>query len=136
MGYRSDVRIMTSRKGFEELKKYTDKYLKDNGWEGDNLLDHLKVDIRTSLAVYFGWDDIKWYEGIDSYANVNAVWQGLNYLAENDYSYRFARLGEDYDDYEERYHDAAEDEDLEFPSLMRKFDDEYTQDQMIQDECR
>ena len=30
MGYRSDVRIMTSRKGFDELKKFTDKYLKQN----------------------------------------------------------------------------------------------------------
>ena len=28
MGYRSDVRIMTTKKGFNELKKYTDKYLK------------------------------------------------------------------------------------------------------------
>ena len=29
MGYRSDVRIMTSKKGFDELRKFTDQYLKE-----------------------------------------------------------------------------------------------------------
>ena len=29
MGYRSDVRIVTSKKGFEKLKEYVEKYLKE-----------------------------------------------------------------------------------------------------------
>ena len=29
MSYRSDVRIVTSRKGFKELNKYVKKYLKE-----------------------------------------------------------------------------------------------------------
>ena len=30
MGYRSDVRIMTTKKGFNELKKFSISYLKKN----------------------------------------------------------------------------------------------------------
>lgn len=53
-------------------------------------------------------------------------------LEENDYSYRFARLGEDYDDYEEKYYDSDSDKEnyLEFPSVLREFEDEYIIDLM------
>lgn len=37
MGYRSDVRIITSKKGFDELKKITDKILKDKNIKYGNL---------------------------------------------------------------------------------------------------
>ena len=37
MGYRSDVRIITSKKGFKELRKFTDNYLKEKNWEYVNL---------------------------------------------------------------------------------------------------
>ena len=30
MGYRSQVRMITTKKGFEELKKFNDKYLSNN----------------------------------------------------------------------------------------------------------
>ena len=32
MGYRSNVRIMISKKGFDDLKKYTDNYLFEKTW--------------------------------------------------------------------------------------------------------
>ena len=58
------------------------------------------------------------------------LFYGLKHLEENDYSYRFARLGEDYDDYEEKYYDSDSEKEnyLEFPSVLREFEDEYIMD--------
>src|SRR5574344_801960 len=100
MGYRSNVRIMISKKGYDELKKYTDNYLFEKNWEYGNLLNNFDIRAVNNDSVYLGWNDIKWYD-YEDYEDVNAIVYGLKYLEENDYSYRFARLGEDYDDYEE-----------------------------------
>ena len=54
MGYRSDVRIMTTKKGFNELRKFTDKYLKDKNFTYGNLLDDLEINEETKYAKYFG----------------------------------------------------------------------------------
>ena len=52
---------------------------------------------------------------------------GLDSLQENEYSYRYAILGENNDDYEEQYYEGNRDgeENLEFPCLIREFDDSY-----------
>ena len=42
MGYRSDIRIITSEKGFEELKKFVTKYLKEHN-EDYNLLENCDI---------------------------------------------------------------------------------------------
>lgn len=132
MGYRSDIRIMTTKKGFDKLKKYTDKYLKDRNYKYDNLLDILDFNYETEYAKYFGWDSVKWYENCDDYDEVDAIMKGLDYLEENDYSYRYARIGEDYSDYEEKYFESEkeEEQDLEYPSMTRYFDDDYIISQM------
>ena len=49
MGYRSDVRIMTSKKGFDELRKFTDKYLKEKNYTYGNLLDQLDLNHETNM---------------------------------------------------------------------------------------
>lgn len=127
MGYRSDVRIITTKKGFDELNNYVKKYLKEKG--DYNLLDNLKFKAENDYAVYFGWNYLKWYEGYDS---VDAIVDGLNHLKENNMSYRFARLGESYDDYEEESFesDLEEEQDLDYPSMLREFDDSYVIEEM------
>ena len=132
MGYRSDVRIITSKKGFDELKKITDKILKDKNIKYGNLMDDCKIIYDNGYSKYFGWDSIKWYDGIEGYEDVDAIIEGLKKLEEQDYSYRFARLGESYDDYEESYYESEKEEEqnLEYPSLLRQFDDDYTVDNM------
>lgn len=127
MGYRSDVRIVTTKKGFNELKKFTDKYLKDRKYTYGNLLDNLEINRETKYSKYFGWNSIKWYEGIEGYDDIDAIMDGLNHLAENNYSYRYARIGESYDDYEQLDYesDIESEQDLEYPSINRGFDDNY-----------
>lgn len=132
MGYRSDVRIMTSKKGFEKLKEYTDKYLKDKDYKYGNLLDECDISEETKYAKYIGWNNIKWYEYSD-YTDVDAIMNGLDYLKSEDYSYRYARIAESYDDYEEHSYESEfyeDEQDLEYPSMERYFDDDYVIDNM------
>lgn len=123
---------MTTKKGFDELKKYTDKYLKDKNYTYGNLLDDLEINEETKYAKYFGWDSIKWYDGCEGFEDVDAIMDGLNHLQKNNYSYRYARIGEDYSDYDEfNYESEIEDEqDLEYPSMNREFDDDWVIQQM------
>ena len=119
------------KKGYDELKKYTDNYLFEKNWGYGNLLNNFDIRAVNNDSVYLGWNDIKWYD-YEDYEDVNAIVYGLKYLEENDYSYRFARLGEDYDDYEEKYYDSDSEKEnhLEFPSVLREFEDEYIMDLM------
>lgn len=123
MGYRSDIRIITSKKGFEELTKYVKKYLGDIEWEHENLLDHLDVTQSGENEIYFGWDYVKWYENCGGYEDVTAIMKGLDYISESGYGYRYARLGEEYDDYEEKYDDGNNEDWLDWIRVTRKFDD-------------
>ncbi|MDO5556948.1 MAG: hypothetical protein Q4G05_01705 [Clostridia bacterium] len=125
MGYRSDVRIMTSKNGFKKLNEFVSENIKKNKNEYSNLLEDIDVKKETSRACYFGWNYVKWYE--DFNPEVIAIMSGLRHLEEEDYSFRYSRIGESYDDYEEFYHDSDKDseQDLDFPSMIREFDDEY-----------
>lgn len=126
MGYRSDVRIITSKKGFDELNKCVDKYLKDKSSdEYHNLLNNLGFYKENDYSCCFGWNSIKWYEYSD-YTDVDAVLNGLQELEDKDYSYRFARIGESYDDYEENSYESnrTEEQDLDYPYMCRYFDDD------------
>ena len=129
MGYRSDVRIVTSKKGFKELKSYVDKFLKDKNEY--NLLDNIQYKTENKYSCYFGWDYVKWYQ--ESYDSVIAIMRGLEHLKDNNYSYRYSRIGENYDDYDEHYYESEieEEQDLEYPSFLRCFDDDYVISNMI-----
>lgn len=60
MGYRSDVRIMTTKKGFKELNEYVKDYLSKLNHDEYNLLDNLEFKAENDYAVYFGWN---WLNG-------------------------------------------------------------------------
>lgn len=123
MGYRSEIRIITSKKGYEKLNEFVEQYLKDT--EEDNLLKECDIKNIGKEQCYFGWNDIKWRE--NDFKDVDAIMEGLNHLGENEYSYRYMRIGENYEDIEEQFYDGEKDEDiyLEYPSMIREFDDEY-----------
>ena len=125
MGYRSDVRIITSKDGFKELKKYVNDYLSKADKKDDNLINDCDYMFETSKTSCIGWNDIKWYDG---YAEVDSIMDGLNYLQEKDYSYRYARIGENMDDIEEVAYDSKSNERfLQYPQIIRKFDDSITE---------
>lgn len=137
MSYRSDVRIITSKKGFNELKKFTDNYLKDKNWKYGNLLDECMMIYENDNSKYFGWDSIKWYDFSDDYEDVIAIMKGLKHLEKQELSYRYANMGEELDDYEESYYESEkeEEQDLEYPCLLRQFDDNWIIERMM-DNCK
>lgn len=124
MSYRSDVRIITSKKGFKELEKYVKTHLAYANDKDYNIMDNMKFKVENDYSCYFGWDYVKWYGTFDS---VNAVMEGLEHLKAKDMSYRFSRIGESYDDIEEDSYESKkeEEQDLEYPSMLREFDDDY-----------
>lgn len=132
MGYRSDVRIMTTKDGYKELRKYINEYLKDNNISKDkcfNILNSPDIKLQNNKEICIGWNDIKWYW----YPDIDAIDYGLDKLKENNYSYRFSRIGESLDDIEERYFTSEKnkkEEDLDFPSVERYFDDNYLKEIM------
>ena len=61
--------------------------------------------------------------------------EGLRFLKETDYSYRFYRLGEDKEDYDEHHFDSTKEgeQNLEYPNITREFDDRYIVDILYQE---
>lgn len=55
---------------------------------------------RATGCVVFGWDYIKWYEGL--LADVDNVADALNVIGECGFPYEFCRIGESWDDIEFR----------------------------------
>lgn len=125
MGYRSDVRIVVSKKGYEKLEEFVKKYLKDKELDEAeyNLLERAEIKHECKNLYYIGWNWIKWDEGY--YEDAKAIMEGLSYLVENNLAYRYVRIGEDLTDMEENFYDSEQDEDvLDFPFILRRFDDE------------
>lgn len=59
MGYRSDVRIILSINGFNELSKHVKDHLKLNNLNDHyNYLKYMDVVHKSKDAIYFGWNDI------------------------------------------------------------------------------
>lgn len=133
MGYRSDVRIITSKKGYDKLRKHVEKYLKERN-DDSNLLEDADVRFVTSKGVLIGWDSIKWYEW-SNWPEIDSILSGLQELEKEDYSYRFGRLGEGMDDIDERYYDSEhrEGEDIPYIDIEREFNDEYMKDGLLED---
>ena len=129
MGYRSDVRIITSKKGYERLHKHVEKYIKDKKVDY-NLLENADLRFVSNKGVLIGWNCVKWYEWSD-YHDVDSIMNGLEKLEEENYSYRYARIGENYDDIDEMYYDSTkEGEDIPYIDIARGFYDSDMEDKL------
>lgn len=120
MGYHSDVRVITTVKGYDEIREKIEeskyKYLLNN--------DAFSVLKRTEKQVYFGWTYIKWYS---SYEDVKFVEKALEQLKE---PYRFGRLGEEGGDFETWFNDKAEEIGLPEIYEIHEIDDNYVMEEM------
>ena len=101
MGYRSEVKIATTREGYDRMCRHVDER-SERGKSYPLISTKRKpafVDERDGTVV-FGWDNIKWYEGL--LADVDNIMSALSELGETGIPYEFCRVGEDYDDVEFR----------------------------------
>lgn len=121
MGYYSDVRIRTTKKGFEALKNEVEKYTKEKGIK--NLLDFAsRVDTYLDV-VTIDWTFRKWYS---SNQEEQAIINSLSKIQEQGYSWVFARIGEDYTDIEIEENIQENDDELYEDlciSINRSFED-------------
>ena len=99
MGYRSDVRIATTREGYELMCERIDFISEGLGsyplMGSEHMPDFLD---EQGGCVVFGWDSIRWYAGL--FTDVTNVVEALEELAECEIPYEFCRVGEEYGDIE------------------------------------
>lgn len=110
MGYRSDVQIMITKKGFDKLKDYVKEFLEEKKAEGKitnteeaNLLSDLDIYEEHDDYILFGWSSVKWDDLF--HTDVMAVMHGLDKLEEAGLVYKFIRLGEETTDIELQEYD-------------------------------
>lgn len=108
MGYRSDVRIRTTKKGFEIMEKSIEKYIMGNVKEEklkdyDYNLLNLAEKTETKESITLDWKSVKWYKGIEGYEDVDAIMYSLDILSMKNIDYQYVKIGEELDDIEEQY---------------------------------
>ena len=84
MGYYSDVRVSTTRDGFEFLKENVTSDL----FGGYGYVEER----NDEKGVVFGWDGVKWYSWFDEIAEFNNL---LFVMADEEIPYEYLVLGED-----------------------------------------
>lgn len=94
MGYISDVRIITTNKGFEKMRESVNSKLSNTDY---NLLKEVCIGTFQQGERYtvVGWNCIKWY---NEYKEVAAIEEALAELDDAEIPYKFARLGEEFGD--------------------------------------
>lgn len=108
MGYRSDVRIRTTKKGLEIMEKSIEKYIMGNVKEEklkdyDYNLLNLAEKTETEESITLDWKSVKWYKGIEGYEDVDAIMYSLDILSMKNIDYQYVKIGEELDDIEEQY---------------------------------
>lgn len=127
MGYRSDVRLVTTEKNWKKLSEHMSEWAIGHvaGAEQEKWVRScFSPDLfeRGNGLVYAGWDDIKWYDSYDpefkEFMKFLRTLQPFNYL----------RIGEEEDDIDR----IERDKDYELPYIYieRKPDDRYVLDDL------
>jgi hypothetical protein len=97
MGYRSDVALVLSKKGNEELSKYYHSLSEDARTELESLINFSDKHCLNKKGEHlFIWESYKWYAG---FPDVDLLEKFLNTL--NHDEYLFIRIGEDLSDVDE-----------------------------------
>lgn len=107
MGYRSNIRIRTTKEGYEVMKKFVENYVKEIAEKDEtgynwNLIEQA-IETEMSGIITLDWNYLKWYEGIDGYEDVDAIMKSLDELSDKDIDYQYMRIGEENDDIEEKW---------------------------------
>ena len=117
MAYRSDIRVITTKDGFEELKKIINQRIEEN-LGIYNPLEYIEINKKFKDIVYIGWNYIR-------LSDTEFIDEVVNSLKDKDITYRIAILGESINDIEENYHTAEKDDKryIPYPSIKRDFDE-------------
>lgn len=94
MGYYSDVAIAMYRKDFEKMVRAAKSNETTSGLEliKAACLHEARANGLPTITMY--WNCVKWYNTFDSVRFI------MSFLNENDITYQFRRIGDEYDDIE------------------------------------
>lgn len=111
MGYKTDVRIVTTTSGYKEMLKNS---------EVVKLMKSIDVNKKSANIVYLGWNQIN-VEGL------KILQKSLLKLVEMDFSYRVTKIGENLEDIEDYWNISDKDRKkgtyLFYPTVTRVFDE-------------
>lgn len=107
MGYRSNIRVMTTLEGFDKMQDIIWQLAKKKGVDDANVLFSKQGDTSENCFDYydaqenylcFGFDWLKWY---DTYVEVELFMEMLQVANEEGVAWQFIRVGEDCSDIEQ-----------------------------------
>lgn len=99
MGYRSDIKLITTKEGWEELDKAVSEAEPEQKYRITSLatVSTKKCAANNKEYVLVEWIQIKWYL---TSPQIRAFMQALYTLANKNIMFKFIRVGEDYEDIE------------------------------------
>lgn len=116
MGYRSEVKLITTKEGWKKIEQAVKQASPDN-YEY-LLADEYVCLIRNGEYVLYEVSDIKWYDTPPyGFPEIIAFKQALYNLDEDDIPYEFMRVGEDYTDVEYLPYRVYKDKYQDMPTL-------------------
>ena len=130
----SDVRIITTKKGFTQMYDIIkDELEKTENKEFSNALDNLNVKYFTPNFVLFGWDYINYDSNFSDYKFVK---DALNKLEELDISYSISVKCESMQEVHEYKFESEKNNYIyiPIPSIMYSFDDKETINELLDSE--
>lgn len=98
MSYYSEVRIATTREGFNSLrqevnKKADDRKEKNELFNLDKGFDCFHELYGCGDCISFGWNGVKWYE--ETIPDVKDIMEALYHLNDKDIPFHYISVGED-----------------------------------------
>lgn len=109
MGYRSNVKLLISKKGFEKLEeqclKSDNNYVRDMIKIDTDGLDLFESSVNNTAlpkdSIMLGWTDVKWYQDFEDVQTVEDVLSELDNMVKeepaliDEYFYKLIEIGED-----------------------------------------
>jgi len=121
MGYRSDLRVITTKEGLRHIKDFLNNKIEEIGF---NLMDYLVVDKEVKDIAYIGWKRLNVKE-------TDTIELALYELEEKDISYGYCCIGESLEDITEmNYISDNKKDDLPNISYIRDFDENDMEQQL------
>lgn len=126
MGYRTEVRFITTKEGYNTMKKYINENSENNHGLED-LLEDVDMEKKVKDLVVLGWDSLRG-DGVEALNEITLD------LYDKDISYRYFSLGENIQDIEESSHTSKKDKNKFIPyiCITREFDDKYLTQELKQ----
>ena len=121
MGLKENVRIVTTKKGYETIEEFVKQKLNTNQYKGIvNALEHLAVKEETNKHIIFGWDYIQYHS---HFARYELIGMALKKLEKENIPYSFSYCRAEYIEVNGYTFGVSNNKPLPIPTVSNEFDD-------------